>query len=112
MKCSTDKKQFSGKYQLEHKTDYGYAHFHKGMLKGNHHLVILPTVADVSPASGYGEMLTIKGTGFAEDKSRIKVQVDNRNCLVKTVAYDKIECRLANEQEESSKLETNTNSTQ
>ena len=57
-------------------------------------------------------MLNIKGTGFVEDKSRIKVTVDNRDCEVRQIVNSMIKCRLSNSQTGSSKLSTNKNGTQ
>lgn len=76
-------------------------------------MTILPAIYKISPPSGTGQVLNINGTGFISNSSRIKVELDGRNCEIRQAETNRIQCRL-NERREgaTSRLLTNTSSTQ
>ena len=111
VKCKIDDKQEAGKYDISHKVLLGYAQKHDTMKnRQNHELTILPSITQVSPPHGAGQVLTIHGTGFVEDEDRVTVMIDGRKCSIKQIRNKKIVCRLMNERNDSSLIDTNIDS--
>jgi len=75
-----------------------------------YHYAVLPSVNNIYPNSGSveGQQLTINGTGFSTNRSKISVSVDGNNCEVVLSSSNLIKCNLGKKDiNKTSNLATN-----
>lgn len=82
-KCQSAALQEGGRYNLTEHVTPGYARFigvDKVLIEHEDtwHHVVLPAISEVSPNSGLedGQSITVKGSGFSEDESKLDVEID------------------------------------
>ena len=89
IKCNQAANQMAGKYNISEQVVPGYASNKASMRKSSwineyYEFTVMPTISAVSSHSGTfsGDTITITGTGFAKEPSKISVKVDNTPCTV------------------------------
>jgi hypothetical protein len=102
--CKVSSNQEAGRYSVKEHVEPGIAKkspkLQKTSIYGNpYEFAVLPTVTEVSPASGSisGAKMTIKGSGFPSSnnrKDKIKITVDNTSCDIVQTSTNEIKCNL------------------
>ena len=117
--CTLEYTMEAGRYNLSYWVSQGFAYHENSTKKWNsfrnssYEMTVLPIIYKISPASGTGQILTINGTGFVSNSSRVRVDVDGRSCEIRQAQSNRIQCRLSERREgATSRLLTNTTSTQ
>lgn len=85
------------------------------MLLENYQFAVLPAISAISPNSGSaaGQLLSITGSGFSLDKTKVSVSVDGIPCAVVDSTLTNINCQLAKKNNNASTaLPTNSASQQ
>ena len=53
-----------------------------------------PVISNVSPNSGSGGPITLTGSGFGTDSSKVNVTVGTQSCSIQTISNTQITCQL------------------
>jgi hypothetical protein len=103
IQCVASNQQVAGKYFVSQKVTPGFALRADGLRRAslnpddNFEFSVLPTITTVSPLNGNlgGQLLTIKGTGFAAVAANNSVTVDGNPCKITSSSDSQISCTLA-----------------
>lgn len=114
--CNQAKIQEAGKYKVSEYLKPGYSApgfklRRTSNINEDFHYSVLPSISQINPSSGSvaGQQLTISGTGFSTDPSKLKVHVDGNTCDVKQSSITSITCNLGPKDDQlTSKLSTNS----
>ncbi|CAM6001510.1 unnamed protein product [Sphagnum balticum] len=116
--CRQATVQEAGKYNVSEYLTPGYSipdyHLRRAsLLQENFHFAVLPSISSISPATGSvaGQAISIQGTGFSNDPTKISVSVDGVSCSVTSSTISSINClTIPKTSNDSAKLSTNSTS--
>ena len=60
----------------------------------NYQVAIFPSINKITPPTGTARVIHIKGTGFGNDVSRVKVTANNRECIINSMTNNNLVCKL------------------
>ena len=73
----------------------GSTNFDASSLSFTYDTAVSPTVISVSPNSGVSGSITITGTNFGSDQSKVSVKVGTKSCVVSSASATSIQCTLS-----------------